>query len=200
MGFFNVMLVANVMGLRLSNMFQTVLPLLICLSIFSSSWSNYTVGCFIYLILQGFHDMISGYRHTLYNNVHATALRKNFQVGTVVEVDKQFHIIHCIVCLMLGLAKLILATVQIDFNASDGLEQTIFAFVLVVSSMTILSELAMLIIIGKNWEHRYLSVQLGAGYELGVQAPPSCRMARHTFVVKSEAPYVDRDDDYERLP
>ena len=193
MGAFNRVLSTQLVSSRLSTILSVPLPILISLAVFLTPWSYYVIGCFIYLLLDGIHTMILSFRHTLYNNAKATTTRRNFTVGMLVDVDKQFHPIHAVMCFLLGLFKATIASVQIWWLAPDVRHQIIFYGALVVSILTVLNEIMMLVIINKHWETKYLNNELGLKYGLAEQELPSCNMARHTFVV------IDGESNYELL-
>jgi len=137
----------------------------------TNSFGLYHVLSLIYILIDGIHRMILGYRTTSYDNlITAPMLPTWLTPDTVVSTDKKFSVYHVIWCFFAGVIKGTISYSQARYFTQDLLYQVIFWGAFSMACLVIVSEIMMMIFIYQGLESNIVSISTGADVEL-VQTP-----------------------------
>jgi hypothetical protein len=156
---------AHVVIDRLAKSFP-VLSFLVGLTMVMSAFNYYHVVGFIYLLLDGLHQMIRGYRTSAYDNlVNDHRWVDHLKPGAIVYTDKKFNGMITGWCLLLGLLKTGASFAQFQYFAPDEMSTIIFYIAISLAGLVIISEVILLVIIAKGKQAEFLSIYMATPFE-----------------------------------
>lgn len=150
---------------RLAKSFP-VLSFLIAMTMTMTTFSYYHIVGFIYLLLDGLHWMIRGYRTEAYDRlVSDPQWVKNLTPGTIVYTDKKFNAMITVWCLLLALFKGGASFVQFQYFAPNELCAVSFYIAISLAILVVISEVILLGIIGMKKQAEFLSIYMETPFE-----------------------------------
>jgi hypothetical protein len=141
------------------------------------------VHLFGYLLLVAIGDVSHAIRwrqlHNLFGDPLITELQK--KPGTVVEVDKAFHLLYTLTGLGTAAARIIVAVVAPMAWTRMSLICIVLAVVFALAELV--AECCWLTLILRGWEAKYLCLMTGVYFVLDGPDETTCALARHRFRV-----------------
>ena len=164
---------------RLAIVPQMICVLVVIISLFSwtmGEFGPYHIACLVYLFLESTHDMILKFRNASYDNLVQSAMAPTWLVpGAIISTDKKFNPYHAGCCLILGLAKMVVAFFQIGWVKPEYLPLVIFYTILVANVLIVISEIIMFVYIGLGKQSEFMSIQMRVNFNNATQPSNPCR-------------------------